>query len=353
MDFYRVKKGIMRRLVEMKRIAFWWYLKTKGRCLFSRKIKVGFGPITTGEDDLAERKWRIDPIIDGINQIKGKYVAGFFISPRGMRQYDVIIIVKKINPGFMAEIDVLKEKRFIYDIVDNPNDEEKYRYYFRSCSAFLKRMDGFILSSPVYTPWIKKIGKPALLIEHPILNPPHKRVERNDGEIWILAQGYFENLQNLCWLEPILVRLSKEVGKPIRLYYHSETVRPDSEFVRYVKWSVKNCFTMMQQVDIAITIKDLFKPHQYTKPSTKVIAYMAAGLPVICKPTASDRLVIQERITGFFAYREEDWIRWLRLLVSHAAVRRQVGKAAKNSVLQRYSINLILEKYLDLLDSLR
>jgi len=347
----KAKKLLFFLLFKKCLIAPGWYLKIKWLCFFSRKVRVGFGPITTGEDDLAERKWRIDPIIDGINRRGGKYVAGFFIHPTEMRKFDILIIVKKINPEFVAVIERLKGKRFIYDIVDNPNDQEKYRFYFRTLPGFIEQMDGFILSSPVHRSWTRWLDKPALLIEHPILNSVYKRTYRSESEIRILAQGYFENLQNLRWLEPLLPDLSLKVGKPVRLIYHSEEKKVGSEFVQYIQWNVKDCFEIMQWADIAITMKDLFKLHQYTKPSTKVIAYMAAGLPVICKPTAADRLVIEDKITGFFAYRPEDWMHWIQRLASHEPLRRQVGRAARKSVMQSYSLNHILEKYISILDS--
>lgn len=353
MDFDRIKKGAMRRLFGTDLIAPGWYLKTQGRLFLSRKIKVGFGPITTGEDTLAERKWRIDPIIDRINRRGSRYVAGFFTKPKEMEQFDILIIVKKINLEWIDWIEKLREQHLIYDIVDNPNDEERYRFYFRDFPQFLKRVDAFILSSPVHAPWVKKIGKRGVLIEHPILNPPFQREGRNEGEIRILAQGYSENLQNLAPLEKYLPALSNRVGKKIRLYYHSEITKDESEFVGYVKWSVENCFQMMEWADIGITIKDLHKPHQYTKPSTKVIAYMAAALPVICKPSAADRLVIENGVTGFFAYRGEDWIRWIEYLALNQKIRLQVGRAAQKSVIARYSLDHILEKYLAILDSLR
>lgn len=346
----KIKRKLRLFLLGTEKIRFGWYVKIKWRTFFSRKIKVGFGPITTGENDLAERKWRIDPIIDKINQKKGKFTAGFFVQFDQMKSFDIIVIVKKIHPELIFKMQNLKGKKFIYDIVDNPNDEEQYRYYFRQFPNFISKINTFILSSPVHEPLMKKLGKRALLIEHPILNPTPKRTERNDKEIRILAQGYYENLQNLQWLEPLLPYLSEKTGKTVRLYYHSEKTQADSQYVKYVKWSVSNCFSMMESADIAITIKDLFKPHQYTKPSTKVIAYMAAALPVICKPSAADRLVIRDRIDGFFAYRKEDWIRWLLLLASQPKLRRQTGTAARNNVIKRYSLNQILEKYLHILN---
>ena len=89
-----------------------WFVRVKLKNLFSRKIKVGFGPITSGENDLAERKWRIDPIINAINSKKKcGYVAGFFIHPEEMKYFDIIVIVKKFTIHDVAIIRQLKQEK--------------------------------------------------------------------------------------------------------------------------------------------------------------------------------------------------------------------------------------------------
>lgn len=312
---------------------------------------MGFGPITTGENDFAERKWRIDPIVNEINRTSNRYAAGVFFSPTEMNQFDQIILVKKFTRDYIAEIKKNKPKQIIYDIVDNPNCEKKYEYYLSS-SEFLSLVDGFILSSPLNEKQLRPFNKPSMLIEHPIINPSYKK-EYNDSEsIVILAQGYYENLKNLEKIEPLLPQISREIGKKITLIYHSEVVYPDTEWTKYIKWTVDNCFSLMNFADIAVTIKDLHKTHQKTKPSTKVIAYMAAGLPVICFPSVADRLVIQHRVDGFFAYTLQDWKRWILALANNARLREQIGKAARRTVEQRYSIEQITQKYLQFLESL-
>lgn len=332
-------------------VYFPWFIRVKWRLLFSKKIKVGFGPITTGEDDFAERKWRIDPIIREINQTSDRYIAGFFFSHKDMLQFDRIIIVKKFTQDFIEQIKHFKNKRFIYDIVDNPNCEKKYGYYLDS-PEFLKLMDGFILSNPLQERALKFYNKPAHLIEHPIINSSFIEDYQDKDEIQILAQGYYENLKNLGKIEKILPEISSEIGKKIVLIYHSEVVLPETRWTKYVKWTVNNCFELMNLSDIAITIKDLHKLHQRTKPSTKVLAYMAAGLPVICFPTLADRLVINHRINGFFAYTKNDWKQWIKMLALRARLRKQIGRAARASVKDRYSVSEITNKYLDLLDSI-
>lgn len=350
----RILKQLIKRFVlPLLLVNLSWRINIKRRSLFTRKIKVGFGPITSGENDFAERKWRIDPIINEINRMSDRYVAGFFISPKTMKKFDRIIIVKKFTSNFISIIESLKRKKksFIYDIVDNPNCDKEYRSYIDT-PEFTDLMDGFILSTPLHKRFLKSYSKPSLLIEHPVINSAHKNDYKNGKEIILLAQGYYENLKNLKMLESLLPVLSRNIGKKIILVYHSELVFPQTEWTRCVKWTVENCFPLMNQADIAVTIKDLYKLHQRTKPSTKVIAYMAAGLPVICFPTIADQLIIHHRINGLFAYTKDDWKYWIEKLAANVQLRKQIGRAARASVIDRYSVTSITKKYLHLLDQL-
>ena len=79
---------------------------------------------------------------------------------------------------------------------------------------------------------------------------------------------------------------------------------------------------------------------------------MAAGLPVICFPTVADQLVIQHGVNGFFAYTKEDWRYWIQKLAGNARLRKQIGRAARASVRDSYSVTRITNKYMQLLDQL-
>lgn len=348
-EHLRRKAALVEGLVDRR-----WHLRVKIKAAFTRKLKIGFGPITTGEDDLAERKWRIDPIIDEINRTSATYSAGYFIHPQDMSRFDLVVIVKKFNRTYVPVISALKAQgvRFIYDIVDNPNSEEKYGSYFEDVPEFSALMDGFISSSPLHQRGIDRFSKPSGLIEHPIIHNLQKSSYEHDREIRVLAHGFYANLKSTVTLEPILRTLADETRKKIVLTYHSEHVGVDTDHVRYVKWTVENSFRLLLESDIAISMKDLHQRHQRSKPSTKVISFMAAGLPVVCTPTPADRLVMNPGVTGFFAFTPDDWKRNLHTLVTSASRRRKIGRAARASVVDVYSVKNITRKYIQLFQGL-
>jgi hypothetical protein len=153
-------------------------------------------------------------------------------------------------------------------------------------------------------------------------------------------------------VEPIVSRLAKELKKKIVIIYHTRMLPKRRGVVRYKAWTVHNWERVLVNSDIAVEIKPLQDPHLQRKPSTKVLCYMAAGLPVVCTPSAADRLVIEHGLTGYFAYTDEEWYSYLRRLAEDPDLRRQMGQAGREYASRHCSIPTITEKYLDLFDSL-
>ena len=81
-----------------------WFYKLKFINIFSKKIKIGFGPIDSVEYDLYVRKWRIDPIVNCINKLSKKYSAGIFLSERDLKNFDLLVVVKIFNGKILKKI---------------------------------------------------------------------------------------------------------------------------------------------------------------------------------------------------------------------------------------------------------
>ena len=79
---------------------------------------------------------------------------------------------------------------------------------------------------------------------------------------------------------------------------------------------------------------------------------MAAGLPVICTPSESDRLVINHGVTGYFAYNDEEWYKYLKKLIEDPELREKMGKSGMGFATQNYGVEKIAQKYYELFDEL-
>jgi hypothetical protein len=331
-----------------------WYKQLELNRKTTRKITVGFGPIVSGEHDLRVRKWRIDPIVNCINEISDKYCAGIFFNAGEMQKFDLVVIVREADDMPPAALHRLKRngRIVIYDIVDRPYYSEDIQE-IRETFEVLKEADGLIASSPLHIEDLSGLGKKMVMIEHPVINTRNKDyAKRNDDAIKILWQGFPEHRPRMDVLQPMVRRLAKELKKKIILIYHTRILPKSRGSVRYKTWTVRNWETMLVHSDIGVEIKPLNDVHLQRKPSTKIVSYMAAGLPVVCTPSAADRMVIEHGKTGYFACTDEEWYAYLKRLAEDPGLRQKMGQAGKEYVSRHFSIPKITEKYITLFDAL-
>ncbi len=88
------------------------------------------------------------------------------------------------------------------------------------------------------------------------------------------------------------------------------------------------------------------------KCGLKGLQYMALEIPTIMSPVGVNTEIIQDGKNGFLASSEEEWLTRLSLLIESKELREQVGKAGRNTVVTKYSVEANKDKYLDLFNQL-
>ncbi|MBW2965734.1 glycosyltransferase, partial [Candidatus Woesearchaeota archaeon] len=221
-------------------------------------------------------------------------------------------------------------------------------------NEFLELMDGFIIINPLQEDVVKKYSSIFRLIELPIINTIYKKEYREKDSLDIIWQGLFNNKKYIEKLEPIIERLAKQCNYRIKLVYNTNCVPlKDDGIIRFIPWKMSAWQKILAQSDIGVTIKDFSDKWEKRKPSTKVLSYMAAGLPVICTPTEADKMVIKHGETGYFAYTEKDWYKYLKMLIENPKLREKIGKAGREYAVNNFSVEKIGRKYIDFFDELR
>jgi hypothetical protein len=331
--------------------------------MLSRRIKVGFGPVQSGEHTLDLRKWHIDPLVDAINRSSSRYVGDIFFPGDDLSRFDVVVIVRHLESLTPDALRRLRGRptRLIYDTADirfiqTPGgrrdiyeDPDALERCFR---PLLRSMDALILASPLQRGDFADLGIPQVEIARPLLNRRHRTTYAHGGPIRLVWQGYPENLAPMRRLHPIVGRLREGTGLDIRLVYDtSGPVRQEGP-IEFTEWKIHRWERVLTGSDVAVAIKRVDDPYQQRKPPTKVVSYMGAGLPVVCTPSEADRRVIVHGETGFFAYDDREWHACLRALVTDPSLRERVGRAARRHVEERYGVARVVDDYLRLFDRL-
>ncbi|GAK55306.1 hypothetical protein U27_02138 [Candidatus Vecturithrix granuli] len=349
--FCLVERRLPKRLLVRKKIRPGWYYALKIKNALSSKRKVGFGPVVEGEYNIGVRGSRIDPIVDCINRKSENYSADIFFDFGEMARFDLIVIVKEFHPGVYPLLEQLKVqgKRFVYDIVDNPFCTDPRSVSYHDHPEFLRMMDGVISSSPVQSEDVRPINPNVVLIEHPIINFECSTYPQK-ATVDILWQGYMANVEAMFRLHTILEKVRQESGRDVRMIYHSNCPTRTDGMIHYIKWKIRDWQKILASADIGIVIKPPDNEVQRRKPSNKVLSYMAAGLPVVCTPTEADKLIMEHGKTGFFAYTDEEWYRYLKGLIEDPELRKAMGMRGREYVWERFTIEKITAKYLNLFD---
>jgi len=340
-----------------------WYYRLRLRNALSSRIKVGFGPIMDGENTLGLRKWHIDPIVDAINRSRSRYLGDIFFPGEDLSRFDIVVIVKHFESFPPDVVHRLHERptRLVYDTADirfvqttsgrrdiyeDPDALE--RHY----KPFLRSMDALILASPLQRQDFEDLEIPQVEIARPLLNRRHRTTYVHESPIRVVWQGYPENLAPMQRLHPIIRRLREETGLDIRLVYDTNEPARDEYPIQYSEWKIHRWERVLAESDVGVVIKPLDDPFQQRKAPTKVVSYMAAGLPVVCTPSEADRRVIAHGQTGFFAYEDHEWYAYLGALVTDASLRERVGTAARQHVREGYCVERIVADYSRLFDRL-
>jgi hypothetical protein len=332
-----------------------WFLRVKYHNWMAPKncIKIGIGPIITGEGTLGYRKWHIDPIINEINRRNGTYTADFFFSSKRLSRFDIVIFTKDF-PGMTPESLASLQSRGIkifYRLGDYPleccKDTDRDTWFIRA-------VDGVIVSNPLQLADLKNKTKKVSLIHTTAINADRYKKFRHSKysrkKIRIIWQGYRDNTHLTNFLDRIIaenifeLRVTRSIE--LELLYHTNLPSIKRGIVRYKKWNILQWKGELYRADIAVSVKPAEDDYQMRKPATKVISYMAAGLPVVCDPSAADELVIEHGRTGYFARTDEEWKKYLNILMSDPDLRQKVGTAAREFVAKNYNVKKITDAYL-------
>jgi len=104
------------------------------------------------------------------------------------------------------------------------------------------------------------------------------------------------------------------------------------------QWSESTEVSDIQTFDVGIMpLSD--SPWERGKCGFKLIQYMACGIPVVASPVGINRQIVDDGINGYLASTTNDWIRALSELRDNSEGCRTMGRAARDKVEVRFSLD--------------
>lgn len=172
-----------------------------------------------------------------------------------------------------------------------------------------------------------------------------------DGAATHVTVGWTGSLTTIAHfrrLEGVLRRLQGETGVGVRVV-GDPTYRPEGFDADVLPWRPGTEVADLCPIDIGVMpLPD--EEWARGKCGLKLLQYMALGRPAVASPVGVNTEIVRHGENGLLADGEEEWYRALRRLAGDPGLRRRLGREARRTVVERYSVD---STYADFAGALR
>ncbi|MBA4323258.1 MAG: glycosyl transferase family 1, partial [Odoribacter sp.] len=166
------------------------------------------------------------------------------------------------------------------------------------------------------------------------------------GKVCVGWTGSLTTLKHLELSLPFLRKIKEKYGDSVIFRIISDFPFASDEIVfDFVKWSREAEVQDLSYFDIGIMP---LPDDEWAKGKCgfKGLQYMALEIPAIMSPVGVNTEIIQDGVNGFLAANTDEWVEKLSMLIESPALREKLGKAGRQSVLEKYSFESQKQHYL-------
>ena len=278
-------------------------------------------------------------------------------------RYDLVYIFMWVTPfgtSLFERLYRLLSRHIVYDIEDNFLEEQKGLNPLITllkgpgkAKYLIKTSDFVVSSSPFLNDYCLGLNlrKASTFISSSVNTEyftPSNSYNRKKT-VTIGWTGTFSSKRHLDLLEDVFLELNKRINFKLRIIsnFHYDLPGIDLEVIQ---WTKKNEVKDLQGIDIGVypLVQDDWV---LGKSGLKAIQYMAFGLPTVATNYGTTPTIIKHMMNGWLVKTEEEWILALEELIKNPKLRQNLGEAARLTVLENYSTDVIKSTYLSILNN--
>ncbi len=280
-----------------------------------------------------------------------------------IRKYDVVVLQRETWPLLYPFMDVLitsLAKKCIFDMDDAIFSYRNDRSRWLRCFVpddfpkfFLRRCNRVLVANEYLLEYARKHCQDVVIIptcvdasEYPV----DEKKYQSDGPVQIGWIGSPSTAVYLKIVEPVLQRLAQQVDFIFIVIGVTEYALKGVK-TRAAGWQRQTEIRDICSFDIGIMP---LPDDEWTrgKSGTKILQYMAAGVPSIAADIGANKKIITDGVNGFLAGSEQEWFDKLILLISNVELRKKMGQNGRNSITDSYTISAWLNNWLSAITNL-
>jgi glycosyltransferase involved in cell wall biosynthesis len=242
------------------------------------------------------------------------------------------------------------EKRFLPKNYLVEFDDAIYLTHPRKLPKVIQHASGVIAGNQTLADYSKQYNQNVHIVPTVLDSQnfqPRKKTERE--KLIIGWSGIEYNFKYIRTLGSIFSRLAKKY--PVEIVILAASPPRDFDFpFTFEKWSEKTEVDQIGQFDIAVMPLEMDEWCK-GKCGLKLLQYMSLEIPSIATPIGVNSEIVKEEENGFTAISQEQWEHSLVRLIEDPSLRIRLGKAARQTVVDEYSLEVWFPKILNLYKS--
>jgi glycosyltransferase involved in cell wall biosynthesis len=176
--------------------------------------------------------------------------------------------------------------------------------------------------------------------------------EAGPGTVCLGWTGSPSTLKHFELAVPVLLRIRERFGDRVTFKVIGDAAyRQDELGIRGTPWRADTEIDDLCDIDVGLMPLPDDKWAK-GKCGLKALQFMAMELPVVTSPVGVNTAIISDGANGYLARTDDEWFERLAALIESAETRRAIGRAARETVVSRYSVLSQRETYLGHLRSL-
>lgn len=235
-------------------------------------------------------------------------------------------------------------KRLVLDV-----DDGIFLEFPEKIPKLIGMSDHVVVATPTIAEYVSKHTDAWTLIPTSVnmqrYKPRTECIEHQHERSGKIVVGWIGTAPNLAFLDvvaPALRQLAKEVQYQLLIVAnHSEKLAHlnlSGIDVRFEAWQPDKEIAHLHQMDIGIMPLPADRQWMRYKAATKLVQYLAVGIPAVASPIGVNADILSNDQVGFAAQTQDQWLESLRALIKDRDLRVKLGSCGRRLVAEQFSI---------------
>jgi len=310
-------------------------------------------------------RYRITQYLDYLKQNNIQFEVKDF--PNGIfswmaltkQHYDIVFIQKKRVQTFWLSRFKKAGAKIIYDFDDAvmfassrhdcPDSPARMKQFIN----MVKASDAIIAGNPYLKSQAEPYNKRIWIIPTSIDITKYALKDYTLTPPDIATIGWIGGTKSLVFLKelmPIMEKLSERCKFQLKIVSNG-FIKSDKVKIIEKPWKEADETSDTLSFDIGLApLPD--DPWSRGKCATKLLQYMASGIPAVASPVGVHTEIIKEGVNGFLAKDSNEWQEKLQMLADNFNLRKALGITARKTVEENYSIQVNAPKLINIFNNI-